>query len=487
VFDFRLFGTLAVVAMLVGGGVLGLLIAATSTPNPARIAEVTKPGTVMIETMYEGTLTVPGLSLSDKGKQFAKVLASSEEPALATYHLFQGIAKSPMDLLVPVGGEPQSIKGGMMGSGFLVTPDGYMVTNAHVVKAEEPLKQNAAVRAAINTTQGVNASFKRDFGMDLPEDLLNELARALYNFYQQNVRVVFSDFRIYSAMGEAVPGVAIIQKGFPCTQVACGDIIPGKDVAVLKMEGENLPTLPIGDDSALQVGDRIYVIGYPGTATFHPLVEQQQSATIPTLTSGVVSAKRPMAGGWSAIQTDTAFTHGNSGGPALDSQGRVIGLATFGTIDPMTQETVAGMNFIVPMSIVREFLNQSNVQPRESLFTKLYASALDEHGRQHFKQSLRIFNQLNGISPGNPYVLRYITDAQKAIAEGKDRSWEDTLRHGLIGAGLLLLVGGGVFLVMLRRRRHAPLQLLPMKNPLRLKHRKTPEEQHGEEPGENAA
>ena len=464
-------------------GVLSDVFSSTAPLDPSRIAELAKPGTVMIETIYTGTLTVPNFNLSGKGTVLAQSLFKQQQPAMAMQSLLQNVANDPMDLLAPSGGEPQTIKGGAQGSGFIVTPDGYMVTNAHVVKVEDALKQQAAVQAANNAAQGVGGQYQRNYGVALSQDLFTSLAYAFYNFYQQTITVNLSDKRIYSALGAAVPGLVTVQKGFSSTLVTAGDPIPGKDVAILKMEGTNLPTLPLGDETTLATGDRIYVMGYPAAATFHPLAEAQQSATVPTLTSGVVSAMRPMTGGWSAIQTDAAFTHGNSGGPALDSSGRVIGIATFGSTDPMTGETVAGMNFIVPMSIVREFLNQSNVQPQEGIFTSLYTRALDQYGRQHFKESLNTFQQINAISPGNPYVQDYISTSQAAIAENRDRSWEDPLRTGLyIGGGALILLGLLAWFV--RRGRPSKLRLAPRK-PLQLGEQPAGEQQ--ERPGEQAA
>jgi len=458
--------------------ILGATFGASPPLDPSLIAELSKPGTVMIETVYSGTLTVPNFSLSGKGNTLARTLFTQQQPATAMQSLLQSVANDPMDLLAPSGGEPQSIKGGAQGSGFIVTPDGYMVTNAHVVKVEDALKQQAAVQSANSAVQGVAGQFQRNYGTSLPNDLFYALAYAFYNFYQQTINVNLSDKRIFSAIGAAVPGVATVQRGFSSTLVTAGDPIPGKDVAILKMEGTNLPTLPIGDDTALKTGDRIYVIGYPAAATFHPLAEAQQSATVPTLTSGVVSAMRPMTGGWSAIQTDAAFTHGNSGGPALDSFGHVIGIATFGTTDPMTGETVAGMNFIVPMTIVREFLNQSNIQPQESIFTRLYAQALNQYNQQHYKAALSTLQQVNAISPGNPYVQDYISNAETAIAEGRDRSWVDTLRTGSIIGGIVILLGFGIWWFLSRRRR---LRIVPRKKPLQLG------EEKEERPGEQAA
>ena len=495
-----------VIALVLGGGVAGAffvphhvarlhlalppwpegapsaLFAAPAAPLDAtRIAELSKPATVMIETVFAGTMTVPNFSLSAKGKQLAQSYFSQQPEATAMVSLLQAVANDPINLLAPSDGEPQSIKGGAQGSGFIVTPDGYMVTNAHVVKVEDALKQQAAVQGANAAAQNLAAQYLRNYGTSISDDLVTALAYGLYTFYMQNITVNLSDKRYYSAIGTAVPGVATVQKGFPSTLVNAGDPIPGKDVAILKMEGTNLPTLPIGDDTALNTGDRIYVIGYPAAATFHPLAEATQSATVPTLTAGVVSALRPMSGGWSAIQTDAAFTHGNSGGPALDSNGRVIGIATFGSIDPMTGETVAGMNFIVPMSIVHEFLNQSNVQPQESIFSKLYAQALDQYGRQHYKQSLNTLQQINAISPGNPYVQDYISNSETGIAEGRDRSWEDPLRAGLLIGGAVLLICLGTWALV--RRRRPRLHVVPPK-PLHLDDKPAEGEQ---KPGEQAA
>ena len=95
------------------------------------------------------------------------------------------------------------------------------------------------------------------------------------------------------------------------------------DLAVLKVERTDLTPLPVGDSSAVVVGDPVIAVGAPlGLES--------------TVTTGIVSAlNRPVTPGnaddqsfINAIQTDAAINPGNSGGPLLDMEGRVIGINT---------------------------------------------------------------------------------------------------------------------------------------------------------------
>lgn len=88
------------------------------------------------------------------------------------------------------------------------------------------------------------------------------------------------------------------------------------DVAVLRIDAKNLPTVRLGDAQRLQVGDPVLAIGSPFG------FEQ-------TATQGIVSAKgRSLPGGTSVpyIQTDAAVNPGNSGGPLFDGTGAVVGI-----------------------------------------------------------------------------------------------------------------------------------------------------------------
>lgn len=88
------------------------------------------------------------------------------------------------------------------------------------------------------------------------------------------------------------------------------------DVAVLKVDAQNLPVVVLGDPRQVQVGDAVLAIGAPFG------FEQ-------TATQGIVSAKgRTLPGDAIVpfIQTDAAVNPGNSGGPLFDAQGRVIGI-----------------------------------------------------------------------------------------------------------------------------------------------------------------
>lgn len=91
---------------------------------------------------------------------------------------------------------------------------------------------------------------------------------------------------------------------------------PATDIAVLKIDAEDLPTVRIGDTEALGVGDYVLAIGAP--------YGFEQSAT-----AGIVSAKArslPNDAFVPFIQTDVAVNPGNSGGPLFDASGAVVGI-----------------------------------------------------------------------------------------------------------------------------------------------------------------
>jgi len=121
---------------------------------------------------------------------------------------------------------------------------------------------------------------------------------------------------------------------------------PRNDIALLKIDlrGRKLTTLPLGDSRSLRVGQRVLAIGNPFGF---------QS----TLTTGVVSALgRTVQTGEQtfideAIQTDAAINRGNSGGPLLDSHGRVIGInsAIFAPTG-----TTAGIGFAIPIHAAKQ-------------------------------------------------------------------------------------------------------------------------------------
>jgi S1-C subfamily serine protease len=242
--------------------------------------------------------------------------------------------------------------------------------------------------------------------------------------------------------------------------VEAGEASPGKDVAILKIDGENLPTIVIGDDEDVSPGDSCYAIGYPADATYNDYLSEE-SIGEPSFTSGKISAKKQSSAGFEVIQMDTAITHGNSGGPVVNSKGEVIGIATFGTVDEDTGAQVGGFNFIMPSKVMNEFLSRAGAKPAESTFTKLYNDGLAEEAAGHLKDALKIYRQIDGMSPGQPYVLERIARTEKGIAEGNDREISGVLVVG-IPVALIALIGAGVSIPLLRRRKSQYAKVTPV-------------------------
>jgi len=123
---------------------------------------------------------------------------------------------------------------------------------------------------------------------------------------------------------------------------------PETDVAVIKIDGENLPTVPLGDSDNLRVGDWAIAIG-------NPLGELRGSVTV-----GIVSAQGRSnlnifggsPGFQDFIQTDASINFGNSGGPLCNIRGEAIGINT--AINPSGQ----GIGFAIPINLAKHVAEQ---------------------------------------------------------------------------------------------------------------------------------
>ncbi len=140
-----------------------------------------------------------------------------------------------------------------------------------------------------------------------------------------------------------------VHVGFKDGRTFVGEVVgsdEATDVAVIRLDAQDLPAADLGDSESLKVGQFVLAIGnalaLPGG---------------PTVSMGVLSAKgRPLPGAdfifEGLLQTDAAVNPGNSGGPLADLDGRVIGITTM--MIPYAQ----GMGFAIPINTVKRIAQE---------------------------------------------------------------------------------------------------------------------------------
>ena len=339
----------------------------------------------------------------------------------------------------------------MVGSGFIVTPDGYVITNAHVVdENDESTKQSFAEQAFQEIMENDSKEIEKSMGRKLTEDERKDLTTANSWYFSQTLEVERIDKEFSVVIGISGKGGKIEPMHVPAKLVTQGAAIPGKDVAILKLTKKHeYPTIRVGDDKEMRVGDQVYAIGYPAVATFHPLISEE-SISEATLTRGLVSAKKNMKDGWEVLQTDASITHGNSGGPVLNEYGEVIGLATFGSIDYQRNAEVQGMNFIVPVTIVKEFIRKAKIEPEMSDISLDFEEALDLFDEERYKKALEKFDAVKENNGSFPFIDKYIKETEDKIDRGLDKEPKDMTMYYYIGGGALVLI---LLLFLIFRKR----------------------------------
>lgn len=196
------------------------------------------------------------------------------------------------------------------GTGFVVSPSGYVLTNHHVVSGRdlEVRRNGEPVRVSLEV---------------------------------KRIEVVFpADGTRLEAHVEA----------------SDADL----DLAVLSVSGTDLPFVGLGDSDALEPGQPVQVLGFPfGRAVEVGRPVTAETVPQPTLSRGSVGALRESDEGEARyIQTDATVHPGNSGGPMLDEKGYAIGVIRM----RLERASAPGPAFAIPINRVKDFLESSSLE-----------------------------------------------------------------------------------------------------------------------------
>ena len=340
------------------------------------------------------------------------------------------------------------------GTGFFVTGDGYLVTNAHIIDRDSAfIRRKFTLSTFQEVTEANIRALQSSWAMTLNDEQRNLLNNAYSVIYSQVSSMILFDLQreIYVQWRMDDPNNQLVTKRMPAKVVIKGTSMPGKDVALLKVDSvQQLPTLSFTNDAIARIGEQVLVYGYPEPVTSNAFLARENNIE-PTLTTGIVSAIKKSLGGWPVIQMDAIITHGSSGSPVCNNRGEVIGLATFGSLEQKTGELASGFNFAIPVSIVRDFLDSVGVNTRMSQASLAYNKALSFFYDGYYTKALKRFAGVKMINEEYPQLNYYIRTATAKLTDGQDK--ESIRRKFIFRVIAIALIVGGLFIFYRWRRK----------------------------------
>lgn len=345
------------------------------------------------------------------------------------------------------------------GTGWFIDANGLLITNGHVVQpAHTPgqwMINNFARRGAAAACMPILLSRMGIKPGERP-DVEERVKRRVDDTIVPTAKVKLTpQLSVVLPNGTRLP--AEVKKYSPPVSAQAGQM-SGRDLALLKIEGKDYPVLPVADSKTVKIGDPIHILGFPGVVLTHELLNQ--SATVEaSVTNGAVSSFTQDVSNQPMIQTDAPAAWGNSGGPAVNGRGEVVGVLTFVSLAPGPEGAIVqGFNFVIPSGAVREFVKGSEVKlGAESRFNTIWWTGLRDFFNDEFKRAEKKFEETNKIVTNLPDVKRMIAEAQDKIKNPPPRPFP----WAWVALGVSLVSGSGFGGIWFRRWWRNRFRILP--------------------------
>jgi serine protease Do len=453
-------------------GVAPAAVAGTGPPSTQQLAAEVEPAVQQEQTTYTGTLLVREFKndTTTQDQLRSRLNREQADGELAdnsqsrSQQWIEDIDANIDRYLKPGALKTVTEQVSTLCSGWFATPTGYLVTAAHCVNMSrgELLTDfdEEGLGRFIDADYRTTVRSWRSQGVIVDQSMSSLIRKVVRTWFVTHARI--GTVSQTEKVGLAVRGASMAQpktKQLPARLVKSGTPFPGQDFAVLKVSGySHLPSLSLGNVHGLQVGDQLYIDGFPGSVSLNSQFTSQSRNT-PTFTEGPLSALRTTTDGVQYLQTQAPAYEGNSGGPVLNASGQVIGILIAAAVSPSTGQIVAGEEFVLPSTVIGAALSKIGVHPTETPVTTTYAAALRDYYKNYDTLALQGFKRVLHYFPAHPYATYYASLARKQIAEGHSRTpprpssfpWLLVL---LVVIGVVV-VGAAVFAVIVVRGSRA--------------------------------
>lgn len=224
------------------------------------------------------------------------------------------------------------------------------------------------------------------------------------------------------------------------------------DLAVLRVSLTDTPSIQLDDSTDVAVDDQLTIIGFPGNGD---VSGNATDLLTPSVNNVSVSAIKSGPNGAKLIQVGGNVEHGDSGGPALDANGHIVGVVSFGGDDPR-----GNTSFMRSSNNARTLITSAGVSTRPGTFQKLWEQAFADYASTvpgHWHKAASEMDALSISYPSFKGLQTYRTFADAAAqTESTDLTGLPSQLGMLVVVAVALVVIIAVALVLffvVRRRR----------------------------------
>jgi trypsin-like peptidase len=386
---------------------------------------------------------------------------------ITTGHIAFALCGSTAPLPEPAGG---FVMGGL-GSGAFVSSHGDILTADHVVdiaKADLDTEwfQSPGIAAAIAQLFNGFASClglpRALTGDDILAGFVQAEGISFTTHYDPLQRLVWRSTAFSGHVGSGGSASSYTRALLP-VQHENGTVVTSSapdddDVAVLHIDQTDTPSIPLEDASTLAVQDKLTEIGFPGNADLVSHFDQiggPDSLLTPSVNTLTISALKPNFNGSTLILVAGNVEHGDSGGPALNAAGHLVGVASFGgDTDPV------GTSYFRSSTQARQLLADARIDTAPGAFQTLWRQAFLDYAAAtpgHWHTAARELDDLAARYPAFGAVKPYRDYADQAAATEVplDTAGVNGAVVGALAAAAAALIALVALLVFLfaRRRR----------------------------------
>lgn len=409
----------------------------------------------------------PGGRLSDPVVRAVDVAQPAIVRLATIYTAHITLSLCGQDVTLPASGSGYTL--GATGSGAFISANGDILTADHVVDVPQDLldqaifeEQTAAedIAHVLNTNPGCHAT-QSISASDVAAGYV-QYAGISYTVHYSTPRhlvwqsTAFTGAISNTAQNSTLEGLLAVP--YQSATVLSSSSFNDNDLAIVHVGMSDTPSIQLDNSTSVAVDDQLTIIGYPGNGD---VTNDGTNLLTPSVNDITVSAIKSGDNGEPLIQVGGNVEHGDSGGPALDAQGHIVGIVSFGFVGPNSPGSTA---FLRSSNSVRSLIAGANVTTTPGAFERAWEAAFTDYAATypgHWHKAAGELDVLNTRYPsfhGIQPFREYADSAASLEAQPVDSTSILAIAGGA-GVVLVLIVLVALLLLAQRHTRQRKRQL----------------------------